>query len=180
MFCRLGTNPNTFIWKTTHSLLFLRDSTIYPIRHIWGEMTLDDSQAHFAWTWAFQVVQVIKEPACQCRRLRNEGSIPGTERSPGGGHGNPLQCSCLENPMDRGAWRAIVQEVAKSQTRLKRLSMHIWSSKPVPSTGPEARRERVGRRPGGKVMLLPWGRPPGSGSHKHLGDWLCYGWKDAF
>ena len=45
-------------------------------------------------------------------------SIPGLGRSPGGGHGNPLQHSCLENPTDRGAWRAIVHEVAKSQTWL--------------------------------------------------------------
>ena len=44
------------------------------------------------------------------------GSIPGPGRSPGGGHGNPLQYSCLENPMDRGAWQATVQRVAKSQT----------------------------------------------------------------
>ena len=51
-------------------------------------------------------------------------------RSPGGGHGNPLQYSCLENPMDRGAWWSTVHRVAKSQTRLKRLSMHAcvpWS-----------------------------------------------------
>ena len=46
------------------------------------------------------------------------GSIPGLERSPGGGHGNPLQYSCQENPMDRGAWQASVQGVVKSQTRL--------------------------------------------------------------
>ena len=44
------------------------------------------------------------------------GLIPGLGRSPGGGHGNPLQYSCLENPMDRGAWRATVQGTAKSQT----------------------------------------------------------------
>ena len=45
----------------------------------------------------------------------------------GGGHDNPLQYSCLENPMDRGAWRATVHGVTKSQTRLKRLShMHIY------------------------------------------------------
>ena len=44
------------------------------------------------------------------------GLIPGLGRSPGGGHGNPLQDSCLENSMDRGAWRAIVHGVAKSQT----------------------------------------------------------------
>ena len=46
------------------------------------------------------------------------GLIPGSGRSPGGGHGTPLECSCEENPMDRGAWRATVHGVAKSQTRL--------------------------------------------------------------
>ena len=50
---------------------------------------------------------------------RDPGSIPGLERSPGGGHGNPLQYSCLENPMDRGAWRATVHRVSVSWTRLK-------------------------------------------------------------
>ena len=60
-----------------------------------------------------------KEPTCQCRDIRDEGSVPGLRRSPGGGHGNPLQYSCLENPMDRGAWRATVRGVAESQTRLK-------------------------------------------------------------
>ena len=45
------------------------------------------------------------------------GSIPGLGRSPGEGNGNPLQCSCLGNPMDRGVWRAIVCRVAKSQTQ---------------------------------------------------------------
>ena len=44
------------------------------------------------------------------------GSIPGSERSPGEGNGNPLQYSCLENPTDRGAWRVTVHSVAKSQT----------------------------------------------------------------
>ena len=51
-------------------------------------------------------------------------SIPGLERCPGGGHGYPLQYSFLENPMDGGAWRAIVHGVTKSQTRLKCVSMH--------------------------------------------------------
>ena len=49
-------------------------------------------------------------------------SIPGSGRSPGGGQGNPLQYSCLENPMDRGAWWATVRRVTKSQTRLKQFS----------------------------------------------------------
>ena len=56
--------------------------------------------------------------------VRDTGSIFGSERSPGGGHRNPLQYSCLENPMDRGAWRATVHGVTKSRTRLKRLSTH--------------------------------------------------------
>ena len=51
----------------------------------------------------------------------------GHEDSPGGGHGNPLKYSCLENPMDRGAWRATVHGDEKSQTQLKRLSMHTWA-----------------------------------------------------
>ena len=61
-----------------------------------------------------------KEPACQCRLdIRDSCSIPGLGRSPGGGHGNPLQYSCLENPMDRGTWQAIVHRVTQSQTQLK-------------------------------------------------------------
>ena len=56
-----------------------------------------------------------KESACNAGDL---GSIPGLGRSSGEGHGSPLQYSCLENPMDRGAWRAAVHGVAKSQTRL--------------------------------------------------------------
>ena len=51
-------------------------------------------------------------------------AVPGSGRTPGGEHGNPLQYSCLENPVDRGAWRATVHGVAKSRTRLKRLSTH--------------------------------------------------------
>ena len=52
---------------------------------------------------------------------RDTGPIPGLGRSSGGGNGNPLQYSCLGNPMDRGAWQAMAHEVRKSQTRL---SMH--------------------------------------------------------
>ena len=63
-----------------------------------------------------------KEPPASARNTRDLGSIPGLGRSPGGGRGNPLQYSCLENPMDRGAWPATVHGVANSRTRLKRLS----------------------------------------------------------
>ena len=59
---------------------------------------------------------VVKKPPASAEGVRDTGSIPGSGRLPGGVRGNPLQCSCLENPMDRGAWRAAVHGVAKSQT----------------------------------------------------------------
>ena len=68
-----------------------------------------------------------KQPTYQCRRHERHGWNPGWKRSLGGGHGNPLHYSCLENPMDRGAWQAAVHRVAQSQTGLKRLSMHALS-----------------------------------------------------
>ena len=55
---------------------------------------------------------------------KDAGLIPGSRRFPGGGHGNPLQYSCLENPTDRRTWRATVHRVTKSWTRLKQLSTH--------------------------------------------------------
>ena len=63
----------------------------------------------------------VKNPPANAGDIRDMGSIPGSGKTPGGGHGNPLQYSCLENPMDRGTWQAIVYRVAKSW---KRLSMH--------------------------------------------------------
>ena len=68
---------------------------------------------------------MVKNPPANAGDVRDSGSIPGSGRSPGGGNGNPLQYSCLENPMNRGAWQATVQRIAKSQTQLKQLSMHI-------------------------------------------------------
>ena len=65
---------------------------------------------------------MAKSPPAIAGDVRDLGSIPGLGRSPGGGHGNPLQCSCLENPMDRGAWWATVHRVARSQTRLSDLA----------------------------------------------------------
>ena len=62
---------------------------------------------------------MVKNPPANEGDMRDADSIPGSERSPGGGYGNPLQYSCLENPMDRGAWQAKVHGVAKSQTRVK-------------------------------------------------------------
>ena len=59
---------------------------------------------------------MVKNPFVKAGNMRDVSSIPGSGRSPGVGHGNPLQYSCLENPMDRGAWWATVHRVAKSQT----------------------------------------------------------------
>ena len=67
---------------------------------------------------------VVKNLPANAGDIRDAGSIPGLGRSPGEGHSNPLQYSCLENPMDRGAWWAMVHGVTKSRTQLERLSMH--------------------------------------------------------
>ena len=65
-----------------------------------------------------------KESACKAGDAGDMGSLPELRRSPGGGYGNPLQYSCLGNPMDRGAWWATVYTASKSHTRLKQLSTH--------------------------------------------------------
>ena len=73
---------------------------------------------------AFQGVLGIKNPPANSGDLRDLCFFPGSGRSLGGGHSNPLQYFCLENPMDGGPWWATVHGVTKSQTRLRRLSMH--------------------------------------------------------
>ena len=74
-------------------------------------ITLEDSTSR-----AFQAVLVVKNPHANAGDVRDEGSISGSGRSPGGGHGNPRQYSCLENPMKTGAWQATVHSVAQSWT----------------------------------------------------------------
>ena len=61
---------------------------------------------------------MVKNPPANARDIRDAGSIPGLGRCPGEGNCNPFQYSCPENPMDRGAWRATVHGVTKSQTQL--------------------------------------------------------------
>ena len=83
-----------------------------------------------------QVVLVVKNLLPNAEDIRDVVSVPGLGRFPGGRDGNPLQYSCAEDPMDRGAWRATVHGVAKSRTWLKQLSTHTctssgrWFSKP--------------------------------------------------
>ena len=70
------------------------------------------------------------------KRIKDTGLIPGLGRSPGERHGNSLQYSCLENPMDRGTWRATVHAVEQSGTRLKWLTTHAFPflSKVLPNS----------------------------------------------
>ena len=75
--------------------------------------------------WTSQVALVVKNPPTNVGDVRDTGSIPEWGRRPGEGHGNPVQYSCLENPLGRGAWQATVHRVAKSQTLLKQLSTHV-------------------------------------------------------
>ena len=83
---------------------------------------------------ASQVVLVVKKPPTNEGDARDVGSVPGSGRSPGGGHGNPhhgnpLWHSCLENPMDRGAWQAIVHRVTEHWTQLtwQHASIHVYT-----------------------------------------------------
>ena len=78
--------------------------------------------------WDSQIVLVVKNLPANAGDIRDTGSIPGSGRSPRGGHGNPLQYSCLESPMNRWTWWADVHWVTKSWTWLKRLSMHAHIS----------------------------------------------------
>jgi len=69
---------------------------------------------------------VVKNPLANAGDARDEGLIPGFGRYPGVGNGNLFQYSCLENPMDRGAWQTTVRRVSKKWIQLKQLSMHSW------------------------------------------------------
>ena len=67
--------------------------------------------------WENMYIEIlVKNLPANAGDLRDAGSVPGLGRSPGGGHGNPVQYSCLENPMHRGAWQATVHRVAQSRT----------------------------------------------------------------
>jgi len=85
----------------------------------WGTKSLQAKKKEKRTTaalWASHVELMIKNPPANAEDVRNAGLISGSGRSPGEEHGNPLQYSCLENPMDRRAWQATVQGAAKSWT----------------------------------------------------------------
>ena len=110
-------------------------SSILAWRIQWTEESIGSQRVGHDWSisahrytiWnclASQVALVVKNLPATAGDVRGKVSIPGLGRSPGGGHGHPLQYSCRENPMDRGAWRATVHGVSKSRTWLKRLGTH--------------------------------------------------------
>ena len=83
-----------------------------------SQTRLSDFHIHTGNFRASQVAPEVKNAPANAGDIKDAGLIPGLERSPREGNGNPLQYSCLENPMDRGAWQATVHGVAKSQIRL--------------------------------------------------------------
>ena len=108
--CHQARIPQNFWWRTLFSALMAPG-----IPGNYGCLT------HIS---GFPGGDSVKEPTCQCQRLKKDvGSIPGSGRFPGGGYGNSLQYYCLENPMDRRAWQAIIHRVTNSWTPLKWLSM---------------------------------------------------------
>ena len=73
-------------------------------------MYIIEFKSVYAYTWASLVAHLVKNPSVNAGDAEDSGSIPGSRRSPGEGNGYPFQYSCLHNPMDRGAWWAIVIE----------------------------------------------------------------------
>ena len=94
-----------------------------------------------------------KEHACQCRRHKRHRFNPYVGKIPGGGLSNLVQYSGLENPMDRGTWWATVHGVTKSQTRLKRLSMHTHTHMDEKGLRGLECQERTPGRPGNALAL---------------------------
>ena len=89
-------------------------------------LVVSDSLQPHRYMGASQVALEVKNLPANVGDIGDMGLIFELGRFPGGGNGNPLQYSCLENPMDRGAWQATVHRVANSQTRLKQLSSHRY------------------------------------------------------
>ena len=103
------------MWRQSHWLLCIAHSLTLRMRHhclyLLLALTIHSS-------WASRVVLLVKDLPANVGDVRDAALISGLGRSPRGGHGNPLQYFCLENPTDRGVWRATVHGVTKSWTQL--------------------------------------------------------------
>ena len=117
IFLTQGSNPYLLCL-----LLWLLDLGLQRIGHDWATNPQPPPYIYFLlfiYVMGFPDGPSGKEPTFQCRRHRDVSSIPGWGRSPGWGYGNLFQYSCLENPIDTGAWQAIVYRVTENQTSLK-------------------------------------------------------------
>ena len=125
--------PHQLVREDTNSILCKKRTTEQALPEISADLGQEPSlgSAYFLLLpgEVFQVALVVKNPPADAGDRRDEGSIPGSGRSPGGGRGNPFQYSCLENPMDKGAWWARVHKVTNSWTRLKRQHTHIHTGR---------------------------------------------------
>ena len=112
-----------------------------------GEGVWEEDREGVKQPLGFPSGSVVKNLSANAGNARDEDSIPGAVRSPREGNGNPLQCSCLENPMDRGAWKATIYEVTKSWTQL---SEHAHTDAKQPSERVQERlnEENVGKLEG--------------------------------
>ena len=90
------------------------------------------------------MAQLVKRPPAKAGDVSDMGSIPESGRSRGGRHGNPLQYSCLENPMDRGTWQSMVYRGTKSWMRLKQPSTHAGEASYWPGLGLKQQRWEKG------------------------------------
>ena len=126
-----GLTPLYFYILKTHAFPFSR----FPL----------GKKLHLVLHWGFTPGFSGKESACNTGATGNAGSIPGSGRSLGGGHGNSPQYSCPENPMDRGAWQATVHRVAKSRTRLKWISTHDRFIRDMETRNTDIKNEEIGK-----------------------------------
>ena len=154
---RKATHSNILAWRIPWTM---QSMGLQRVRHDWVTFT----SLHFILSLGFPGGASGKEPICQFRRHKRCGFNPGLGRYTGGGPGNPLQYSCLENSLDRGAWWATLNEVKKSQTHVHNVLFsthsHMFSLLSLSLRGFDTSREshcnrpsRYNRRPTGPSVL---------------------------